>query len=253
MPALSKSILFLGSKPIGYQCLAHLISVQEELNVEVAGILTQARKEFSGVNDLATLATAHGIPVFPSLEALPDCDIIYSVQYHEILRQPHIDRARQIALNLHMAPLPEYRGSNQFSFAILEGKAEFGTTIHRIDTRIDHGEILFEKRFPVPPDCWINELYDLTEKASLELFKETLPQIVAGNYKLTPQQSFEDSRGTSLHFRNEMATLKQIDLSWDADKIARHIRATCMPGFEPPYAIVGDRKVYFTPQQDEPA
>lgn len=251
--AATKSILFLGSKPIGYSCLAHLISVQKALNVQVAGVLTQARKEFSGANDLAALAAAHGIPVFASLEDLPECDIIYSVQYHEILKQPHINKARQIAVNLHMAPLPEYRGSNQFSFAILEGKSEFGTTIHRIDTRIDHGDILFERRFPIPPDCWIKELYDLTEMASLELFQETLPPIIAGDYSLIPQQSFEGARGTSLHFRKEMGTLKQIDFAWDADKIVRHIRATSMPGFEPPYAMIGGRKVYFMPQQDEPA
>lgn len=249
MPSTKKSIIFLGSKPIGYACLRYLISVQETLNAQVIGIMTQARREFSQENDLSTLAVQYDIPSFASLDELPECDIIYSVQYHQILKQQHIGKARQIAVNLHMAPLPEYRGSNQFSFAIVEGKAEFGTTIHRIDTRIDHGDILFERRFPIPPDCWISELYQLTEDSSLDLFKESLPDILAGAYTLTPQQVYEHDRGSALHFRNEMEALKQIDLSWDADKIARHIRATSMPGFEPPYTMIGDRKVYFTPQQ----
>jgi methionyl-tRNA formyltransferase len=248
-----KSILFLGSKPIGYACLQHLLSVQESLGVEVAGVLTKSRKEFKGEHDLSALAASHNIPVFPTLDDMPECDIIYSVQYHEILRQQYIDKARQIAVNLHMAPLPEYRGSNQFSFAIVEGKKEFGTTIHRIDPRIDHGDILFEKRFPIPDNTWVAELYRLTEEASVVLFKESLPKIISGDYTLTPQKDFEATRGTSLHFRNEMDALKQIDLAWSAEKIGRHIRAASMPGFEPPYAMVGGQKVYFIPKGNEPA
>jgi methionyl-tRNA formyltransferase len=241
-----KSVIFLGSKPIGYQCLQYLLSVKDRLNIEVTAVLTQARKEFDRRADLASLAGEEGIPVINSLNELPTCDILYSVQYHQILKQEHINKASQIALNLHMAPLPEYRGSNQFSFAILEERKEFGTTIHRIDTSIDHGDILFEKRFPIPAKCWIKELYDLTEEASLALFKESLPNIVAGDYKLTPQQSLEATRGSSLHYRSEMAEIKQIDLSWEKEKIDRHIRATSMPGFEPPYTILGGRRVYFT-------
>jgi methionyl-tRNA formyltransferase len=241
-----KSILFLGSKPIGYKCLEHLLSVQNELDLQVVGVLTQGRKEFGSSHDLVSLAIAHGIPVIPSTDEMPVCDILYSVQYHEILRKQHIERSSQIAVNLHMAPLPEYRGCNQFSFAIIDGRETFGTTVHRIDTGIDHGDILFEKRFPVPEDCWVEELYELTEAASFMLFKETLPDIVAGRYTATPQEDLVEKRGTSIHYRKDILALKEIDLSWPADKIDRHIRATSMPGFEPPYTILVNRKIYFT-------
>jgi len=242
----SKSVVFLGAKPIGYECLAYLISQQEQLNITIKGLLTHARKEFGNAHDLNELANEHNIPVLDSLEDLPVCDILYSVQYHEVLKQPHIEKARQIALNLHMAPLPEYRGSNQFSFALLENKKEFGTTIHMIDTRIDHGDILFQKRFPIPENCWVNELYDLTYKASLKLFRQTLANVVSGNYSPVPQELLEAKFGSSLHYRKEMAALKVIDLGWDKEKIQRHIRATSMPGFEPPYCFINGEKIYFT-------
>jgi len=181
-----KRIVFLGSKPIGYECLAYLISQKDILNITIAGLLTHARKEFGNAHDLNILAAEHEIPILNSLAELPECDIIYSVQYHEVLRQEHIDKARQIAVNLHMAPLPEYRGSNQFSFAILEEKKEFGTTIHKIDSRIDHGDILFQKRFPIPENCWVHELYKLTYDASVKLFRYTLVNLVSGNYQTVP-------------------------------------------------------------------
>jgi methionyl-tRNA formyltransferase len=246
VPSSPTSVVFLGSKPIGYQCLQHLLSVQDELDVQVTGILTQPRAEFGDAHDLAALAGNRGIPLLRSLDELPACDIIYSVQYHQLLGQQHIGRARRIALNLHMAPLPEYRGCNQFSFAILDGRREFGATIHRIDAGIDHGDILFEKRFPLPPDCWVNDLYELTHAASLDLFRETLADVLAGRYTPTPQQDLVPARGTSLHYRKDIQPLRQIDLSWPADQIDRHIRATSMPGFEPPYAVLGGKKIYFS-------
>lgn len=245
---MRKKVVFLGSKPIGYHCLAYMIAQQESLNIEVVAVLTQSRKEFGGANDLNELAQQNNIPTLNSPDDIPECDILYSVQYHQILKQQHIDKAKTIALNLHMAPLPEYRGANQFSFAILEDKEEFGTTIHQVDSRIDHGAILFQRRFPIPDNCWVNELYELTYEHSLKLFKSTLANIMAGQYDLVPQQVLEAKYGTSLHYKNEISTLKQIDLDWESDKIQKHIRATYMPGFEPPYCIINGEKIYFSRQ-----
>ena len=218
---ISKSLLFLGSKPIGYECLAWLIQQQNSLNIEVTGILTQARKEFGSGSDLIELAAENGIQVYTDPDTMPECDIIYSVQYHKILKKAHISKARQIALNLHMAPLPEYRGSNQFSFAIIDEKKEFGTTIHKIDTRIDHGDILFQQRFPIPDNCWVDELYKLTFDASVKLFKDTLPSVINQTYQPIPQETLVAQYGASLHYRNEMDTLKIIDLNWDKEKTER--------------------------------
>ncbi len=243
-----KKLVFLGSKPIGYECLAYLTSQKDKLDVEITGLLTQARKEFGNAHDLNALAEEHGIPALASLDQLPDCDILYSVQYHQVLKPEHIKKASEIAVNLHMAPLPEYRGANQFSFAILEEKQEFGTTIHKIDQRIDHGDILFQKRFPIPENCWVNDLYQLTYKASLNLFQQTLGHLITGNYKLVPQDALVGKFGTSLHYRKEMAAIKQIDLNWTKEKIERHIRATFMPGFEPPYCFINGKKVHLTPE-----
>ncbi len=247
---LTKKVIFLGSKPIGYECLQYLIAQSQTHNIEIIGVLTQSRSEFGSTHDLTQLATQHNIPVLQSLNDMPPCDIIYSVQYHQILTQEHINKAGTIAVNLHMAPLPEYRGSNQFSFAIIEGKTEFGTTIHRIDHRIDHGDILFQKRFPIPPGTWVQDLYQLTYNASLNLFRQTLGHIITGNYQPVPQSVLAGKYGTSLHYRSEMNTLKHIDLNWQKEIIEQHIRATSMPGFEPPYCIIDGKKIYFstTPQ-----
>ena len=70
-------------------------------------------KSFCDVHDLLLLDT------LDDYLALAEVDIVLSVQYDQILRQCHIDKAGVIAINLHMAPLPEYRGCNQFFLPLL--------------------------------------------------------------------------------------------------------------------------------------
>ena len=242
------SIVFLGSKPVGYQCLEHLLAEATNLNVAVTGVLTKARTEFGGAHDLSQLADDHAIPVFSHPDEMPSCDILLSVQYHRILTPPQLGKAQRLAVNLHMAPLPEYRGSNQFTYAILEEKEEFGTTLHVMDSRIDHGPILAQRRWKIPADSWVEDLYTRTVEESVLLFKEALPTLIAGHLKPLPQEELVGKYGTSLHLRKEMDALKIVDLSWPADKLERYLRATYMPGFEPPYALIGGRKVHLVPE-----
>jgi methionyl-tRNA formyltransferase len=237
-----KRIAFLGSKAIGFECLQILL---QQSNIQITAVLSNDNTRFDATKSVLALAAENNLPILSSVEDLPDdLDVIISVQYHQILKQKHIERAR-LAVNLHMAPLPEYRGSNQFSYAIIEGKTSFGTTLHIMDAKIDNGDIIAEQRFPIAEDIWIEELYQLTEQASISLFKENIEKIISGKFSTIPQASLVSERGTSLHMRSEVGMLKQIDLNWPAEKIDTHIRATSMPGFEPPYYISNGRKIYF--------
>lgn len=237
-------IVFLGSKPIGYNCLQYLLENNAKLDIEVIAVRTQLRKEFDGDNNLERLAAQYNVPVLENLEEIPWCDIIYSVQHHELLKAGHIAKARHIAVNLHLAPLPEYRGCNQFSFAILDGAGEFGVTLHQIDTRIDHGDILFERRFAIPENCWVSDLYALTLKHAATIFEQSIPDLVNGNFLAIPQEQLLATRTTSLHYRHEIAAIKKLDLSAGQDYIEKVIRATYMPGFEPPYFTIDGKKAH---------
>ncbi|MFC1613118.1 formyltransferase family protein [Patescibacteria group bacterium] len=241
-----KKIIFLGSKPIGYKCLEYLIKNSGDLDIILDGVLTNDNINFASSLSIKSICKKNNIRIIENLDkllSLKDIDILISVQYHKILKKCHIDIARDISINLHMAPLPEYRGCNQFSFAILNNDAIFGTTIHRLEEGIDSGSIIAEKRFNIPKNCFVDELYNLTFKKSLKLFKEEICNIISSNFTLTPQETFLGKRNLSLHYRKEIKDIKKINLSWDKEKIERHIRATAMPGFDPPYAYIGNEKI----------
>jgi methionyl-tRNA formyltransferase len=243
---LKQSIVFLGSKPIGYHCLEYLIRQQQSLNIELAGVLTNEKPSIESSASISSLCEQHHIPFYTSLAEMPEADIFYSVQYHEILKKQDLAKAKKLAVNLHMAPLPEYRGCNQFSFAILDQRTEFGTTIHIMDQGIDHGDILFERRFSIPANCWVEDLYQLTFKESVSLFEESLAKILLFNFQQTPQADLIAARGESLHYRDEIKSIKELDLQWEHEKIERHVRACSMPGFEPPYFLMEGQKIYCT-------
>lgn len=242
--SFKKKKIFLGSKPIGLICLKHLIENINNYNIEIVGVLTNNNNKL-GPADIIGLCNSNNIPVFQTLDEIIklDCDFLISIQFHKILKQKHIDTAKIMAINLHMAPLPEFRGCNQFTFAIINQKEEFGTTIHLIDKGIDNGAILAENRFKIPKEITVNELFNLTFKSSIELFSSSIEKIL--NNKLTPtdQNTLVDERGTSIHFRKDIEKVKKIDLNWSEEKIWRYIRATSMPGFSPPYTIINDKKI----------
>lgn len=240
-----KKVVFMGGKEIGYHCLRYLLEKQKELDAEVVAAFASGRMLFGGVQDIEGLCRENSVPYLPSLDdylGLVEVDVLISVQYHQILKRKHIRKARQIAVNLHMAPLPEYRGCNQFSFAILDGAKEFGTTIHRLEEGVDNGAILFEDRFPIPPESFVKDLYEMTYEASFRLFKNHLKDVLDGNYNPVSQEAYLGKRSTSYHLRKEIETIKQIDADWDAERKKRYFRATYFPPIGTPYMIMGGEK-----------
>jgi methionyl-tRNA formyltransferase len=242
-------IAFLGSKEVGYSALNYLIKNAVNLDVELVAVLSNDRKLNSTDKSVIQLAKSHHIPILQTADELiqiSEIDFLISVQYHEILNQKHIDCAKKLAINLHMAPLPEYRGCNQFSFAIIDDAKEFGTTLHVLESGIDSGDILFESRFPIAEDETIPTLHQKTTSKSITLFEDTISDILTGNYTAKSQKSFYNIRPHNFHLRSEINDIKIIDLSWDEDKIDRYVRATYFPPFPSPYAVIDGEKVAFT-------
>lgn len=52
-------------------------------------------------------------------------------------------------LNVHLAPLPRYRGRHPLHWALINGESAFGVTIHRMTAEIDGGDIYWQKMVSV--------------------------------------------------------------------------------------------------------
>lgn len=234
------SIVCLVAKEIGWQCFNHLLSLNNKWNLNIIGLKTNDQVASRSNMEIIKKAQTLNIPILKSLDDIPPCDYIISVQYHEILKTRHIQQAKIRAINLHLAPLPEYRGCNQFSFAIFNQEQEFGVALHEINEQVDDGALIAELRWGIPSDIWVEELWKTTNQKGLALFQETFPLIFEKPSLTIPKKQVE----SNLYFRKDIHQLKKLLWEESPEIWKRKIRATSMPGFEPPYFILDGKKIW---------
>lgn len=105
-------------------------------------------------------------------------DWFLSVLWPEIIKPDALERHPYI--NLHPAPLPEYRGCNSYAHAIINGETEYGVTLHYMDEGVDTGPIIASPRFPILPDDTGRSLHDRAQLTALDMFESWWPILREG-------------------------------------------------------------------------
>lgn len=170
-------------------------------------------------------------------------DFLVSVQYDQIFSPLVLERVQSLAVNLHMAPLPEYRGSAQYAFAVMDRRDYFGVTLHEMTEEVDAGSILAERRFPIASDVFAYELYEQATQEAIVLFRESLPDLFGGNLVACTQVELRDASQGVLHTRSELANLSRIPNSLPLSEKLLAFRATYFPPFKGPILVEGDSEV----------
>lgn len=108
-------------------------------------------------------------------------DLVISLRYGRILREPFLAIPPLGVLNLHSGRLPHYRGILATLRALLHGDAILGSTVHWItDGTIDTGPIVGVTRVPVEPDRSLLEHILSVYPPGVELLKNTLERLARG-------------------------------------------------------------------------
>ncbi len=82
--------------------------------------------------------------------------------------------------NLHASLLPQYRGAAPINWAIMNGEPETGVTTFFLNSEIDKGAIIGQRRTAIGPDETFGELYGRLMDIGSELVAETVDRIAAG-------------------------------------------------------------------------
>ncbi|MDB6026099.1 MAG: Methionyl-tRNA formyltransferase [Verrucomicrobiales bacterium] len=118
-------------------------------------------------------------------------DLIVVAAYGQILPQTMLDLPRFGCLNVHTSLLPKYRGAAPIQWAILNGDAETGVTIMKMDAGLDTGDMLATVSTRIEESDDAQTLHDRLAQLGAELLMKTIPEFVAG--KITPQKQPEGS------------------------------------------------------------
>jgi methionyl-tRNA formyltransferase len=187
-------------------------------------------------NDIFHRADNLGVPVrvFETNEKLADylantsIDLGVLAWWPNIIKPPLLNIPKLGFLNTHPSLLPHNRGKHYNFWAIVE-EAPFGVSIHCVDSGVDSGDIVAQKRIAYD---WCDNGGSLYKKAQIEmvtLFREAYPTLRRGELQRHPQ----DLKSGSFHKASELNTASRIDLDrkYTARELLNHLRARTFEGY----------------------
>jgi len=114
-------------------------------------------------------------------------DLIAVAAFGQLLPPAVLDLPRFGCLNVHASLLPSYRGAAPIQWAILNGEAETGVTIMKMEAGLDTGPILTQETTPIGPQDNAQTLHDRLGKIGARLLVQTIPGYLAGSIMAKPQ------------------------------------------------------------------
>ena len=163
-------VIFIGTSDFG---LPAMRSLKASELFELDAVITQpdkpaGRKMLAAPPPVKTAAVQYGLPVMQpwkigsaaeEIAALTP-DIIVVAAYAQILPETILKIPKFGCINLHASLLPKYRGAACIQAAILNGDAETGVTVMKMDEGLDTGPILDQKSIKIAADDTAGTLHD---------------------------------------------------------------------------------------------
>ena len=222
--------VFMGSPEFSLPSLRRLAETYP-----VVGVVTQPDREAGRGRKLTPppvkiLAQELGIPLIqPEKLRTPEAmaqlqewapDLIVVTAFGQILRPAVLDLPRCGCINVHGSLLPRGRGAAPIQDAILNGDAQTGVTIMKMDPGVDTGPMLAQSVMPILPDDNAQSLAQRMAELGARLLVETLPPYIAGD--LQPQPQPETGATYAPMLKKEDGRL---DFTLTAEVLARRVRA----------------------------
>ena len=191
-------IIFMGTPDFAVGTLEALITG----GYEIALVVTQPDKPQGRKMELTpppvkVCALQHGLEIYQptrvreqsSMEYLKkyEPDMIVVAAFGQILPKELLELPKYGCINVHASLLPNYRGSAPIQWSILNGDAETGVTIMRMDTGIDTGDMIAKRTVPIEEEDTGGSLFDKLAEVGAKLLVDTIPSIVDGTATYTKQ------------------------------------------------------------------
>lgn len=207
--------IFAGDRDIAVRVLEYLINQ----DLSPLALLVSADSTASHADELITCSGLSNEFVIrgkefesdASIKLLVDLkpDYIIGIHFPYIINDSILAIPRIGFLNLHPAYLPFNRGWHTPSWTILENTS-YGATLHFMSTQLDNGDIIHQKKMDVSPSDTADTLYKRVKELEFDVFKECLPQLIAGSFT---RKKMNANEGTT-HKRSELldSEFQRIDL-----------------------------------------
>ncbi|MBI3888665.1 methionyl-tRNA formyltransferase [Candidatus Nomurabacteria bacterium] len=118
------------------------------------------------------------------------------VAYGKIMPENILNLPKMGSINVHYSLLPKYRGASPVESAILNGEAETGVTIQKMEFKMDSGPVVAEEVTEILPDEKAPDLRKRLIKIGGELLVKTLTPSASGISPFTGGEKQDESKAT---------------------------------------------------------
>jgi methionyl-tRNA formyltransferase len=211
------SIVFLGSGPVAAESLRLL---QEDFRIEAVITKPTTEKEMASVAKDAPLFT---VSTRLELDVLIEQQMYSSkvgviIDFGIIVSQKTIDSFERGIINSHFSLLPELRGADPISFAILDGRQKTGVSLMLLVEAMDEGPLLGFGELVLNGSETTPSLTDDLVRLSNSLLTELLDKYIDGSITIS------DQTGEPSYTRKLTKSDGSIDWSKAAVILEREIR-----------------------------
>jgi len=252
MPIFNQSIFFWCCKPLGALCLEFLLQTLEKQYsiTKLLGVCTATTD--SSHQQISEIAQKYNVPVFTEDQPIDlHADLGLVIGFPQRIPLSTIQRFSHGVINLHFAPLPEYRGSGTLTHAIINQAETYGLTFHYIDEKLDTGPIIATRLIPLSPTKIASQVIEELEELGFSFFQEYLERFITTKLPTTPQAELIRHFQIIPKFctRKSIEELYELSPAWSLEKIHRYVRALSLGKNRQPYFMFGEQKIFLSLRQ----
>jgi phosphoribosylglycinamide formyltransferase 1 len=96
--------------------------------------------------------------------------------FMRVLHAPMLNAFPRRIINIHPALLPKFPGLEAWKQALAAGETVTGCTVHFVDEKIDHGQIIAQREVPILPDDTPESLHARIQVAEHQLYPAAIAE-----------------------------------------------------------------------------
>ena len=152
----------------------------------------------------------------------PDLFIVVS---YKIIPGILLDIPKYGSINLHASMLPKYRGSSPIQRALINGEKEIGLTTFLLNSGIDKGDIIAQKKYKLNDRNTYTELHDKLAVKGSQIIIDSIESVTSKDFVPKKQSNTKISYAKKIN-KNEYR------ITFDANAFNLHnkIRGLTFPG-----------------------
>jgi phosphoribosylglycinamide formyltransferase 1 len=106
-------------------------------------------------------------------------ELVVLAGFMRVLHAPMLKAFPRRIINIHPALLPKFPGLEAWKQALAAGEEITGCTVHYVDDKIDHGEIIAQREVPILPGDTPESLHARIQIAERDLYSAVIGEFSA--------------------------------------------------------------------------